>query len=118
MAKGKTNSLLDQLGKSMEKKKPTPAQAPKTTLIQDSGAGKNDSNTSEKRERVKSKNLSLYSEDFKRIKDIQDIIYDSTGNLPNASLAVRIALRSCSLERTKLRSIYEEIKNQDSRTKS
>ena len=111
----KTSSLLDQLGASMTKST-TPAAAPGKVPAKDSGVGKPQS--SKAIERAKVKNFSLYVEDLEKIKEIQSAIFDGTENFPNASLALRIALRSCELDRSKLLKIYEDIKNQDSRLKS
>ena len=115
MKNGKTNSLLDQLGASMTKST-TPATAPAKIPAKSSGAGKPQS--PKLSERAKVKNFSLYVEDLEKIKEIQSTIFDGTENFPNASLALRIALRSCELDRSKLLKIYEDIKNQDSRLKS
>lgn len=115
MKNGKTNSLLDQLGASMTKST-TPAAAPVNVPPKDSGAGKTE--VPKQAERAKVKNFSLYVEDLEKIKAIQSAIFDGIGNFPNASLALRIALRSCEMDRPKLLKIYQEIKSQDSRLKT
>ena len=111
----KNNDLMAALGKSFDKKNSAPEKvsAP-SSPAKAAGMGKAD-----KAKKVLStqKSMTFYPQDMDAIKAIKDAIYDLTGKMPNDSLAVRIALRSCSKDKKQLVKVYEEIKGQDSRYK-
>lgn len=67
------------------------------------------------KKRVSQKNISLYPENLDTIKHLRDIVYDSTGEMLNDSLAVRIALELSSKDNAKILQAYDRLKKQDGR---
>jgi len=68
-------------------------------------------------QRAKTKPISFYDTDLKIMRDIQEIIEESTGERINDSSAMRLALRSLNLNREKLTKTYAESKKSDGRRK-
>jgi len=68
-------------------------------------------------ERAKQSPVSFYQIDRNIIKEIQNIVEESTGDRINLSSAVRIALRSVNINREKLVDTYNKSKQSDGRRK-